>query len=149
MIQGVKCKTPQWRRRLVRGMAAVACAAALAFTTTSTRADDFFSFTADPLVGNSPTLPNYVPAPFLNPTNAANVAAFNAGQPNKGVMTFYDATPSAVTTVYGSQNVRHTFSDFENANAIARTTALVSQIKASAGTGPSASVGFSKSSTTR
>jgi len=125
----------------MKGMRAVAAAASL-FIASQASSQQLFDWGSDPITGPVPPA-NYTPAPFLKegPSNGAAVASYLAGQPVKALK--IDAknfpSPATIQQVFGTQNVKYTFVDYEGPNAVASFSALAAQIKASAGTGPSAS----------
>jgi hypothetical protein len=123
-------------RRSLKGIRAVAAAVAL-LAASSAGAQTLFDWGADPLTGPA-TPANFTPAPFLKetPNNAAAVSSYLAGQPIKAVKVYQPLSPLTVSTVYGANNVKYTFADYEGAAAMANTTALANQIRTSAGTGP-------------
>ncbi|HSI35488.1 MAG: PEP-CTERM sorting domain-containing protein [Phycisphaerae bacterium] len=138
MIQGEKRQSSVWRRAR-RAIRVAAYAAVLTTFTASASADDLFNWETDPLTGPNVSIPQFTPAPFLFNSNGASVGAYLAGQPNKALKVRNEVTPDAGTlgAVYGPNNVRLTFIDYEGATATARTTSLVNAIKGSAGTGAS------------
>jgi hypothetical protein len=80
--------------------------------------------------------PAVTPGAFLTDSNVAAVDAFLASQPVKVIKIADEVSPATVAAIYGKYKIDFTFPDFEDASAVARTRALVDQIKASAGTGP-------------
>lgn len=119
-------------------LAAMGIASALLLVSVAS-ADTLFSWQRHgaEVTTNPGGVAGYTPAPLLDNSNAGIVGANMAGRNPKAVVTGYDLLPSTITTIYGSQNVKYTFGDFEGPGTVARTTNLVSQIKASAGTGAS------------
>jgi len=120
--------------RSLKGLQAVAAAAAL-FVAGSASAQQLFSWGTDPITNNGPVPAGYTPAPFLNggapgTGNSAAVGSYLAGQPVKALKLDNKQTLNAtdVANVYGPNNVRYSFADFEGAGAIGRVTALRGQI---------------------
>ncbi len=139
MYRGEMTRASMWSRKISRGLRIVALAAASCMVSLSAKADNLFDWNSDPLTGPPLSIPSFTPAPFLNNGNAAAVSSYLAGQPNKALKVRNEVVPTVgtVNTVYGPNNVKFSFLDYEGGTAIGRTTSLVSAIKLSAGTGPS------------
>jgi hypothetical protein len=75
------------------------------------------------------------PSVFLTDANVAEVDRFLSGQPVKIVKIPSDVSPATISTIYNKYKIDFTFADLEGSDALARTTSLVNQIKASAATG--------------
>jgi hypothetical protein len=76
---------------------------------------------------------NYTPAPILTDATASAVNAFLTSRGSK-VLAVKIVTPISAATanlIFNNHNVKYIFADFESSNALAQTTALVNQIKAS------------------
>jgi hypothetical protein len=120
---------PSFGRAAKRGLAIIATAAALAIPAAAQNVHW--------LTDGAPLTPAVLPSMFLSDANVAQVDQFLAGQSGPKVLKIpADVSAATVSAIYDKYKIDYTFADLEGADAVARTTALVSQIKASATTGP-------------
>src|SRR5690349_9174460 len=81
--------------------------------------------------------PGFAPSMFLDNDNVAAVDQFLAGQNGiKALKLPVDLSPATISAIYNKYKIDYTFIDYETADAAARVTTVVNQIKGSTATGP-------------
>lgn len=117
---------------LKKGLRAIACAAALAVTTSTMALDNLFSWGTDPITGPTPSLGNFTPAPFLNGGNVAAVNTYLGTAAVKAIKIDGAQGPNvpSFATIYNNHDVRFTFADFEGPNQVAELASLKALITA-------------------
>jgi hypothetical protein len=104
----------------------------------------FFDFGLSNQPGSNVGQPGFAPAPFLNNSNAAQVAAILQSRQNSNLLlavkVIEPLTNPASVAIFNQFPVNYVFADFEDAAAVGRTRALADQVIAS-GTSRNAYVG--------
>jgi hypothetical protein len=108
--------------------------AAAATTTAATAAGAQHVFWQDH--GTLTLPPGFAPSAFLTDDNVAAVDQFLATQTVRAVKIDRAVSPATLAAIYDKYKVDYTFLDHEGPDAVARTTAMVGQIRQSAATGP-------------
>jgi len=118
--------------RRLRGGRAMAALIALAAAGSAVHADSNFSWLD---TGPSGT-PGVTGSVFLRDDNVAVVDRYLATQAVKAVKIDASVSQATINAIYNKYKIDFTFADYEGADTVARTAALVNRIKTTTATGP-------------